>query len=95
MDSGNNLFEPFLNDNSSENSREYTLIQSTINECYEMQDTELTELTINNSPSTSNSSNISQDNNCRLTIEDKTHLKSMLDDWNMGYLYKTCVGKLK
>lgn len=56
MGSENHLFESFLNNNSSENSREYTLLQSTFNECYEMQDKELI---ITNYPPTSNSSNFS------------------------------------
>jgi len=30
-----------------------------------------------------------------LTIDDNIHLKSTLEDWKMGYLYQTCVGKLK
>lgn len=30
-----------------------------------------------------------------LTTEDKNKLKHILESWNMGYLYQTCVGKLE
>lgn len=37
----------------------------------------------------------SSQNSYSLTMESKINLKNLLEDWNMGYLFQTCVGELK
>jgi len=98
MNPGKNIFETFIEE---EVFREYTELQSNNNQSYNsienhsVVDNEYTpiEPEITNYTSTSDLS-LTQNAFC-LTINDKMQLKSTLEDWNMGYLYQTCVGKLK
>lgn len=49
--------------------------------------------------------NIINSNNCsdeyplveqfNMSEEDKDNVKKLLDSWNMGFLFQTCIGKLK
>lgn len=99
MDSGKNLFESFMID---EDLRQYTELQSiNINQSFnsienhsDVEDESIPiESDLTNYTSTSDP-NLTQ-NAYSLTIDDNMHLKSTLEDWKMGYLYQTCVGKLK
>lgn len=100
MDSGKNLFESFMID---EDLREYTELQSiNINQSFNSIDNHSgvedesipIESDLPNYTPTTSDQNLTQ-NAYSLTIDDKMHLKSTLEDWKMGYLYQTCVGKLK
>ncbi|KAF0713177.1 C2H2-type domain-containing protein [Aphis craccivora] len=96
MDPGKNIFETFIEE---EVFREYTELQSNNNQSYNsienhsVVDNEYTpiEPEITNYTSTSDLS-LTQNAFC-LTINDKMQLKSTLEDWNMGYLYQTCVAE--
>jgi len=91
MDSGKNLFQSFMID---EDLREYTDLQSiNINQSFNSIENHFvvdeesipTESDLTNYIPTLDP-NLTQ-NSYSLTIDDKMHLKSTLENWKMGYLY--------